>query len=130
MRNRSATLACSVDGGFEFPWIKPPTSIFSPASSNHSEHINHTPTMVALNSMLLRRTAVLSSTSRRAFSASTAAYNATPQLKREGPTAHKGDKGKFDDGRKCIASFQFSIRRGADIDCLFCLNAACRNRVG
>ncbi|SPO31920.1 uncharacterized protein UTRI_06642_B [Ustilago trichophora] len=51
------------------------------------------------NQTILRRTAVLSSNTRRAFSATTRSFNATPQPKREGPTAHKGDKGKFDDGR-------------------------------
>ncbi|GAC97369.1 transketolase [Pseudozyma hubeiensis SY62] len=52
-----------------------------------------------VNQLLLRRTAVLSSSSRRAFSTTASAFNSTPQFKREGPTAHKGDKHKFDDGR-------------------------------
>ncbi|EST07015.1 hypothetical protein PSEUBRA_003649 [Kalmanozyma brasiliensis GHG001] len=52
-----------------------------------------------VNQMLIRRAALLSSTSRRAFSTTATAFNNTPQLKREGPTAHKGDKDKFDDGR-------------------------------
>ncbi|SJX66579.1 uncharacterized protein SRS1_16801 [Sporisorium reilianum f. sp. reilianum] len=54
---------------------------------------------MAANQMLLRRTAVLSWTSRRTLTTSARAFNVTPELKREGPTAHKGDKHKFDNGR-------------------------------
>lgn len=42
---------------------------------------------------------MLSSTARRAFSTTTIAFENKPQFKREGPTALKGDKHKFDDGR-------------------------------
>lgn len=65
------------------------------------------------NQTLLRSTAVLSATSRRAFSTTVRAFNVTPQLKREGPTAHKGDKGKFDDGRKCFtmqSNYRLSVQ--------------------
>lgn len=57
-------------------------------------------TAMIANQVLLRRAAVLSSTSRRAFATTTGAFNTTPQFKREGPAAHKGDKHKFDDGRE------------------------------
>lgn len=53
-----------------------------------------------LNQTILCRAAVLSSTARRAFSTTTIAFENKPQFKREGPTALKGDKHKFDDGRK------------------------------
>lgn len=54
---------------------------------------------------LLRRTAIVSA---RSFSVSARASNQTPHLKREGPAAPKGDKQKFDDGRKSTSSYLFS----------------------
>ncbi|SNX88054.1 uncharacterized protein MEPE_06765 [Melanopsichium pennsylvanicum] len=53
--------------------------------------------MIVLNQLVMRRTAALSA---RAISSTARVRNInTPQLKREGPAALKGDKGKFDDGR-------------------------------
>ncbi|KAJ1018585.1 hypothetical protein NDA16_004867 [Ustilago loliicola] len=57
---------------------------------------------MVVNALLFRRSALQASTASSgmaAFSTASHLHNQTPQFKREGPAAPKGDKSKFDDGR-------------------------------